>query len=78
MGRLAVEPLASAIHHPDDAAPPTTVRLPMVLRERESHRPRRRPGAGRARPRQVARRRSAGADVGVGGDHVADRGLEVR
>ena len=36
MGRLAVELLAAAIDDPAHAAPPATVRLPMVLRERES------------------------------------------
>jgi LacI family transcriptional regulator len=36
MGRLAVEQLVVAIDDPAHAAPPTTVRLPMVLRERES------------------------------------------
>ena len=36
MGRLAVELLAAAIEDPAHAPPPATVRLPMVLRERES------------------------------------------
>jgi DNA-binding LacI/PurR family transcriptional regulator len=36
MGRLAVERLAAALDDPAGAAPPETVRLPMVLRERES------------------------------------------
>lgn len=36
MGRLAVEHLAATIEDPDHASPPETVRLPMVLRVRES------------------------------------------
>ena len=36
MGRLGVEQLVVAIDDPAHAAPPTTIRLPMVLRERES------------------------------------------
>jgi LacI family transcriptional regulator len=36
MGRLAVEHLAATIEDPGHASPPETVRLPMVLRERES------------------------------------------
>lgn len=36
MGRLAVERLAAALADPDHVAAPETVRLPMMLRERES------------------------------------------
>ena len=36
MGRLAVERLAAALAEPDRTAEPETVRLPVVLRERES------------------------------------------
>ena len=36
MGRLAVERLAAAIDGPDHRSPPETIRLPMILRARES------------------------------------------
>ena len=39
MGRMAVERLAAALHDPEPAAPPETVRLPMLLRVRESSGP---------------------------------------
>jgi LacI family transcriptional regulator len=44
MGRLAVERLAAALDDPDNAAAPETIRLPMVLRERESTGPAAAPG----------------------------------
>ena len=36
MGRLAIETLAASLDDPQHVASPVTVRLPMVLRERES------------------------------------------
>jgi len=36
MGRMAVERLAAALDHPDDVGEPETIRIPMILRIRES------------------------------------------
>lgn len=48
MGRLAVERLAATLEDPEHAAPPETLRLPMVLRVRESTGPA--PDASRLAP----------------------------